>query len=619
MREALERASFNDANERVAELMEARAMAGSGPWQVPEAVTRRTDTLIGLAVESLKQPQSREYFESRAVELKETTPVTAQGAFGDIALALQNLEWRREINLSWLEFSRWGIQQIILICRLHYIKNPTIQRGINVAAQYVFGRGVEVSSPDPDANDVLKEFMERNGKVVGQVGLTELERAKYYDGNIFFAFFADTMETGTTTIRTIDATEMMEIVTDPDDTSTPWFYKREWTDRIFNATNGTTSTRSKTAWYPALGYTPGKKQKTIGGKPVMWETPIYHRKCGAIAKWHFGCPLAYAALDWARAAKRFLEACATVKQALAQISMILTTKGGQAALEAQKQALSTTVGPQTDIWDENPSAVNGSIFGSGPGTTLQAFKTSGAGGDPEEVRRFELMVWRVFGIPETFGGDVKTGNLATATSLDRPTELNFLEKQEAWREDLTVIAKYVLSVSLGAASGQLAEAWRKRTKKVEPGNVVVMEASRVSKKGQTVKYSSSGQSDSKIEVMVTFPSIREGDMGALVDATVAAMTLGTQSIIGIDEKAGVRKLAEIADIEDYDEVLDAQYPETGPDKYDPIRTKEEPPPTPTGPGGVPTVPQQPRPEPQVKEATRRLLEAVRRVAGRKAA
>jgi hypothetical protein len=46
----------------------------------------------------------------------------------------------------------------------------------------------------------------------------------------------------------------------------------------------------------------------------------------------------------------------------------------------------------------------------------------------------------VVGVPETFLADVSTGNLATATTLDRPTELVFMEKQEAWREDLTIIA-----------------------------------------------------------------------------------------------------------------------------------------------------------------------------------
>lgn len=620
-RQALETMAMSDAQERIGELVEARAMAGSGPWTVSPEAVRGTNKAIELAMESLRQPaRASEYFSREAaVLLREGTAPGAVGAYGDIELALQNVEWRREINLSWLEFSRWGIQQIILICRLHHIKNPTIQRGINVSAQYVFGRGVEVSSPDPDANATLKEFFERNKSVLGQVALTDLERRKFYDGNLFFAFFADRLDSGQTTVRTIDATEVMDIVTDPNDTDRPWFYRRSWTERLFDISNGQVATTTKEAWYPALGYDPADKPKMIGGKPVMWEVPIYHRKCGAIAKWHFGCPLAYAALDWARASRRFLEACATVKQSLAQISMTLTTKGGQAALEGQKQQLSTMVGPQSSLWDPNPTPVNASIFGSGPGTTLQAFKTSGAGGDPEEVRRFELMVWRVFGLPETFGGDVNTGNLATAQSLDRPTELNFLEKQEAWREDLNVIARYVLQVSLGSASGQLREAWERR--KGTPGKVVIMEAARVSRRGETVRYEATPPSNEKIEVMTTFPSIREGDNPALVTALVEAMTLGnTQGqVVGIDEKAGIKKLYELNGIDNGEELTNDQYPEQGPNKYDPNRTKEDAEEkqakanlAAAPPMAHPAAPAAQPPKP-VAEAVRRLLEAAKKV------
>jgi hypothetical protein len=638
MREAFERASFDDARERIAEMVEARAMAGAGPWKVSPSLVRQTDALIQTAMEALEKPEGSQYFRDNAllrmkestVGLKETNPILAQGAYGDIELALQNVEWRREVNLSWLEFSRWGIQQIILICRLHYIKNPTIQRGINVSAQYVFGRGVEVSSPDPDADAVLKEFMERSQPVLGQVALTDLQRAKYYDGNLFFAFFSDKNDKGQTEVRTVDATEIMDVVTDPEDSSKPWFYRREWTDRSFNIVSGQTSTNSKQAWYPALGYNPSKKPKKIGNYPVMWDTPIYHRKCGAINKWHFGVPLAYAAIDWAKASRQFLEACATVKRALAQISMVLTSKGGQAALEQQKAGLSTQVGPAGPIWDPNPTPVNASIFGSGPGTTLAAFKTSGAGGDPEEVRRFELMVWRVFGIPETFGGDVKTGNLATATSLDRPTELNFLEQQEAWREDLVIIARVVLANSYGAANGMLREAMRKRLEaknptaalKAEPGKIAIVEAQRVSKKGQTVKYKAGDLSDERMEVMVTFPSIREGDMPALVSATVESMTLGnTQGqVVGVDEKAGVRRLYEITGIENGDEIIEEQYPENGENAYDPVRKKEEEPPPPApGTGGAPPAPgAPPKAAPNARESLRRLLEVARRVKKRAA-
>ena len=173
--------------ERVSELIEARRMAGAGPWRVSAAVLDETDRLITQASQRIEQAE----LPAGGIVVRETAPIVAQGATGDIELALQNVEWRREINLSWLEFSRWGIQQIILISRLYYVKNPMIQRGVNVTANYVFGRGVEVVSEDDDANEVLKQFFDRNKKTVGQAALADLHKRLQYDGQIFYCFFAD--------------------------------------------------------------------------------------------------------------------------------------------------------------------------------------------------------------------------------------------------------------------------------------------------------------------------------------------------------------------------------------------------------------------------------------------
>ena len=565
----------------VRELIEAQQMAGSGPWIVGPETAKRTGELIRQATESMRNPEIR---------MREALPLTAQGAWGDVELTLQNIDWRREINFSWLEFSRWGIQQIILISRLNFLKNPLIQRGINVAAHYVFGRGVSVSSPDPDANDVLKAFFVRNKKTLGQTALTDLERRKYYDGNIFFAFFPDKDNTGQVDLRTIDSTEIMDIVTDPEDADTPWFYKRVWIERAFNpesATVGPANTEAQTAWYPALGYTPDVKVPMIGGKPVKWDVPVLHRKCGQVSKWHFGVPLVFSAIDWAKSARRYLEACLTTNLSLAQFAMTLTTKGGMQALAGFKQQMQTTVGNTgSSPWDQNPPTTTGGTFAAGPGTELKAFSTQGAGSDPEKVRQYKLMVAMVFGIPETFFGDVSTGNLATATSLDRPTELNFIEKQESWREDLETIAQYVLSVSLKAPGGRLREAMEKR--KLKPADVVIREVARVHRaNGRFVEQPMKAQQPDTIEVSVTFPAIREGDLPQLIAAWAQAMYPAGPGTDGIDEKAGIEGMMEVLDVEDRAEILEAMYPE---DEYEPDRTQPDPtPPPPTN--GFPPQPQ----------------------------
>lgn len=546
--ESLERQSRADAMERVSELVEARRMAGSGPWRTSGHVLAETDRLIGVGREALDNPKE-------GVALKETaSDLYSVGVGLDIDLMLSNLGWRRETNLSWLEFSRWGIQQIILISRLYYIKNPLIQRGVNVSADYVFGRGVDISSPDETANRTLKDFFERNKSTLGQIALVDLHRRKMYDGNIFFCFFADTKNTGEVNVRTIDATEIQDIITDPNDTDKPWLYRRMWTEKTFNDKDGSVTTTDVQAWYPALGYEPASKPATIQSYKVYWDNPILHRKCGAVSKWLFGCPLVYAALDWAKAARRFLEHCATVKQALAQISMTLTTKGGQQALEGMKQQLSTTVGPPTSAWDRNPTAVNGSIFASGPGTSLAAFNTKGAGGDPGEVKEFRNMVSCVFGIPPTFLGDMETSNLATATSLDRPTELHFLTAQEEWREDLLTICRYVLGVSSKAPSGLIrasaggVKAEIREAKRVQRGYRTIMEAAK--------------PTAGVIEVVCNFPAIVEGDVPVMVTAVVAAAASGL-----LDEKTVAVQLYDLLPgVDDGAEIAEEQYPGTVADR-----------------------------------------------------
>ena len=600
-----------DYTERLAELIEARQMAGSGPWRTSPATLQQTDAVITEGLRRLQESVT-------PVALREdvTNPILTAGAYGDIELALQNVDWRREVNLSWLEFSRWGIQQIILISRLNYIKNPIIRRLIDISAIYVFGRGVEVSSSDDDANAILREFFDRNRSVLGQVALTDLQRRKYYDGNLFFCFFSDLTDKGNLTVRVIDATEIQDIVCNPEDADEPWFYKREWTQRVMQD-NGSTQVCAQTAWYPALNYDPTPRPETIGKDPVMWKSPIWHRKCGAVSKWHFGCPIIYPALDWAKMACRFLQACSTVKLALSTIAMTLTTKGGQQAMAGLKSQLQTTVGPSSTLWDQNPPPVNASIFAAGPGTQLSIFnKGQGGGGDPEECRQYKLQSCMVMGVPETFLSDVSTGNLATATTLDRPTELAFQSQQEEWREDLATIATYVLKVSKGAVNGKLRASLERRGAAVDA--IVIMEARRVLEDGVLVYEKAAVVGGNEIDVRVTFPSIREGDIPALINATVAAMTLNNKGgqVVGIDEREGVRILGRLAGVEDVDEMIETMYPE---DEYDPDRTKADLPapvmPAMPAAGGEPQNPDGKQTganlKPQTQEALKRLFEALK--------
>ncbi len=553
-----------DIETRKSEIREAIAMQ-YGPWQA------------GFITESHGIQESAS-----------GVSVVVKERLAELELAIEDRGWQRELAQSTFEFSRWGIRLIILMCRLYRIKNTLIQRGILVSCFYVFGRfdpGTAITSDDETAAEVLKAFFTdpRNTPHIGHSALVKKEAALYTDGNIFWTFFTDVSD-GQTLIRTIDALEIEEIVCDPDDSSVPWYYRRRWVQMNFDEATGIRDPKPMEAWYVALGFTPPAGVRAINGIAIMTDKagqmiPVLHQKDGELEKWHFGCPRAYAAVDWAAGCRDFLTNFASVIKAAARLTQDVETKGGPAAIANIKQAFATTLGNNGTMLESNPPPETASAFVHGPGTKYGPIKTAGLTTGPEEGRRLFHQVYMVFGLPETFFSDASVGSLATAQSLDRPTELKFDNDQEAWRETFKRIGGYVLERSATAPKGKLREARR--------GFSSVTSAATIN---------------------VNFPPIVEGDIPTLMNATVQALTLGGYPAIGIDEKTGVKAmlsmLSAYANIEiDVEEVVEAMYPEKGyqEDRNEVLAAKKDqtinPPPPPT-----PGAPVNGKPKPSVKEA-----------------
>lgn len=522
------------AERMAAELREAVALSGSGPWRggidVTPVPARESRGSIGV------QPA--------VLGLRER--------LWELELALEDRGWKRQLAIAATEFSRYGIQQLILISRLYFIKNPLIRRGVQVSADYVFGRGFEISSQDEAANETIGEFLKANKSELGQAALCEKHEQLNTDGNIFFAFFTD-VQTGTVQVRTIDPTEISEIVCDPEDQGKPWYYKRDWMYQDFSMRAGIVQPATKTTWYVDIDYNPPDRPTEIGGKPIATEASgdyvrILHFKDGGLCKWHFAAPPIYAALDWARAYRHFLEDWASITRALARFAWNVETQGGQGAIAALKQTLATTLANDGVSIETNPTPTVASSFVTGPGNKLTPVKTAGSTTEPEQGRRVMLMVAAAMGLPETFFGDASTGSLATALSLDRPTELKFLRAQEKWREVLQRICQYALERSATAPRGRLKEA-REKNPAPQP-----------------------------VTIDVKFPAILEHDINARVGAITEALTLNQPGINGIDLKTGVGLLLSELGVEDVQSVLDAMYPEGS---YKPERDMEAEPAEPT--------------------------------------
>ena len=555
--------------ERRAEYAEALSMYGAGPWQ-PTGVTvseaGRIDAPAG----------------STAVALKER--------YWELELALEDRGWQRQLAMAQTEFSRYGIQQIILISRLYFIKDPLVRRGVELCADYVFGRGFQITSDEEDANTSLERFLAANSKQLSVSALLQKERTLKTDGNLFWCFFSD-QTTGDLMVQTIDALEIEDIITDPDNSDIEWLFKRRWMQAVFDEESGTTQHEAKVSWYAALGHAVPAGPKSFGpsqeplvrqknGEPVY----VYHRKVGAIEKWRFGCPEVYPALDWVRAYKHYLEDWCTLQRAFARFSWDVETKGGAGAIANFKQALATTLANGGTWWEQNPPSTVGAAFVSGTGTKLKPVKTPQ--NNPEAARRIAMMACSAIGLPETMLlGDATTGSLATAVSLDRPTELKFTQRQELWREDLKVICGYALERSATAPKGRLREARAAKAKQADTKTAA----------------------DGAQAVRVTFPSVLEHDVTQRVAAIVEAITLNGFEATGIDIRTGFLLLLQELGVQDAQTVIEAMFPE---DEYDDLvdrtplmkaeneaaieQAKNPPQPGMEGPGGMPPKASQPR-------------------------
>lgn len=389
----------------------------------------------------------------------------------ELELALEDRGWVRETTIAALEFSRYGVQQLIRICRIYGIKNPIIKRIAEICELYVFGRGIEIRSDDDAANDVIQDFLASNDAEMGHNGLAQKERDVQTDGAQYFGLSTDAK--GNVRVIMTDPLEIIDVLTDPDDSAHVLYFKRQWNRADIDYANGRQTVNFQRCWYPSLELVnsqPADRPKTMGDIQVNWDMPILRDSAGACpAKWRWPVPPVYAAVDWARAYKDALEDYATVRRTLARFALMVETKGGPGAIAAYNALFSTTFANNDGTQVErNPPPVVGSAHTSGPGNKIEAFKSAGAQANPEETRRILLMACSSAGMPETFFGDASTGSLATAVSLDRPTELKFTAIQRRWTHTLKMILTYVLSVSRSSPGGRLKEAAKVGKVKADP-------------------------------------------------------------------------------------------------------------------------------------------------------
>jgi len=277
----------------------------------------------------------------------------------------------------------------------------------------------------------------------------------------------------------------------------------------------------------------------------------------AVLNQKFGLSEIYSAQDWARAYNRFLQDWATIVRSYARFAWQMTKKSGSGGRLAAKTALDSKI--SSDQYKPAPAA--GSVFIGSDDTKMAPMRTAGATTSAEDGRRLLLMVCAATGLPETFYGDASVGTLATARSLNRPTELAFSLRQRLWEIVIESICGYAIqcAAEVGyssddpAVNGTLSGDWEPDAWEEETfiyGDDTDNENTDL--RGKPIDTT----------VNVDFPALVEDDQKAQVEAIVSAATLNGSAFAGtLDAEYTTERLLRVLGETSIEEVLERLFPE----------------------------------------------------------
>ncbi len=311
--------------------------------------------------------------------------------------------------------------------RRYAVRDPLAVQSIRLWTSYTFGTGMILTTPKDDdaARDALDGFWKSpfNLGVLSPAGQRKSSDRALIDGELFFAVFIDSDKTAR--IRRLDTLEITEIITDPDDAEDVRYYKRAWVD---------TSGKDHEALYRSVTNKKDEGVNDSDGKPVKAteDAVVFHLAINTIGQ--RGNSLLTPALEWIKLHRRFLASRAAIMLALARFAWKGKVKGGAGAIATVKAQLE----------DKLPEA--GAVAYENEGFNLSPISPNSQSGNAyNDARMLRLQVSAAVGWPEQYFGDISSGNLATAKTVELPVVKMCQTYQETWASLYQEIIRYVLS------------------------------------------------------------------------------------------------------------------------------------------------------------------------------
>ncbi len=449
-----------------------------------------------------------------------------------------------------ITFSREFLTKMARDAWLYWLKNPLITRAVNTKALYTFGLGVTIEGKHPAINDVIQEFIDdkaNKAALTSHQAFLERERQLQIEGNLLLAIFEDP-PTGRCRIRPLPFEEVTDIYSNPEDRYEPWWYKRECKGQ---------DGKPRTLWYKDWSY----EEKEDDQRPEGWaegdvamvaekEVVVYHKSANRPAGSKWGVSEVYAALDWAKAYKEFLENWNSLVKAYAEFAWQIRGKKPKGFKSVKsKLAAGEQDGP-------------GKVAIMAGDAKMDPIKTAGATTSMDDARRLLLMVCAATGLYEHYFGDPATGNLATATSMEKPMEIMFRDRQTAWESSIEDILQYVINRRAAVGAKDLPEALRgaKVKKDIMWGRPITTVTLPLDKDNENEDLQ---QEEINRTILTHFPDFMEAGREERINATIKAATLDGKAVAGTipEMKEITRRLLQDLGESDIDEKLASWFPE----------------------------------------------------------
>lgn len=354
----------------------------------------------------------------------------------ELELARDDAGWVRlganETN-GLMEATRsWSVRR----ARAYFDRDPLSKQAVRTWTNFTLGRGITFKAKDDTANKVLRTFWDDsvNKPILSNKGQRKSNDKLLVDGEVFFIFFE---AAGVVKIRRIDPLEITEIISDPDDIETKRLYKREWVD-------------ARSAQHTAY-YRDWMNDDKLGTWQDQYRQPQTANAAGVIYHVPFnslslrGISLLFSGMDWAKAYRKFLEARASITQALARFAWKAKIKGSAAQVAGVRaewrSAVASGGGAET-----NPPPAPGATFVENEAYDLSPIKTeSGA----SSAKIDSNMLLQIFGnsvgiFPQYFGAG-EAFRLATAKAMELPMLVQFEAHQQFWADVYDEIFSFVMN------------------------------------------------------------------------------------------------------------------------------------------------------------------------------